>query len=75
MSMENKQFYKSTSKYKNMNSIEFIEDYLGIKLLPYQKVILKAFNIKNKIYYTVFSPIRPYHVFSIQQLKEKTNEQ
>ena len=45
--MENKQFYKSTSKYKDMDSIKFIEDYFGIKLLPYQKVLLKALDTKK----------------------------
>lgn len=73
--MENKQFYKSTSKYKDMDSIKFIEDYFGIKLLPYQKVILKTLDIKDKIYYTVFSPIRPFHIFSYNKQKEKANEQ
>ena len=67
--MENKQFYKSTSKYKDMDSIKFIEDYFGIKLLPYQKVLLKALDTKNKIYYMAFSPIRPFYVFSMQQSK------
>lgn len=37
-----------------MDIVEFIEEYLGIKLLPYQKQILKWINDNNggKIYLT-----------------------
>lgn len=42
-----------------MSTIDFIEQYLGIKLLPYQKILLKIMKIKNDIYYNLFSPIRP----------------
>lgn len=32
--------YESISKYRHMSSIEFAEKELGVKLLPYQKVLL-----------------------------------
>lgn len=39
--------YESTSKYRHMSSIEFAEKELGVKLLPYQKVLLALYDIKD----------------------------
>ena len=41
------EYDKSTSKYRHMSSIEFIEKELGVKLLPYQKVLLALCNIED----------------------------
>ena len=38
------------SSIQDINPIEFIEDYLGIKLLVYQKEILRRMLSTDKIY-------------------------
>ncbi len=69
--MNNKQIYKSVSKYKNMDISNFIEEYLGIKLSLYQKFLLKINGIKGKIYYNLFSPIRPFNISNIIVIMNK----
>ncbi len=41
------EYDKSTSKYRHMSSIEFIEKELGVKLLPYQKVLLALYDTED----------------------------
>ena len=41
------EYHESISKYRHMSSIEFIEQELGLKLLPYQKVLLTLYDIEN----------------------------
>ena len=36
--------YESISKYHHMSSIEFAEKELGVKLLPYQKILLALYD-------------------------------
>lgn len=39
-----------TAKAQNIGPIEFLEDYLGIKLLVYQKEILRRMWVTDKMY-------------------------
>lgn len=41
------EYYESASKYRHISSIEFVEQELGIKLLPYQKVLLALYDIED----------------------------
>lgn len=41
--------YESTSKYRHMSSIEFIEKELGIELFFYQKILFQLTNFNHAI--------------------------
>lgn len=38
--------YESVSKYRHMPTARFIEKYLGMELLPYQKLLLYLLDAK-----------------------------
>ena len=48
--MENQDIkhYESVCRYRKMSTSEFITDVLGIKLLPYQKVMLDMLYIRDR---------------------------
>ena len=53
--MTDEEKFKFKNKYKD-NPVAFIEDfYPDIKLMEYQKLILKALNSKEKLYYSIFN--------------------
>ena len=55
--------------YYKHNPADFIEDYMGIKLLPYQKAILKVFNYTDEINLR-FNPAKyskPFSNIAIEQ--------
>lgn len=39
--------YESRSKYRHMSNIEFAEKELGVKLLPYQKILLTLYDTED----------------------------
>lgn len=41
------QKYESTSRYRKMSSVQFIEEVMGVKLLWYQKLMLTAFEKRD----------------------------
>lgn len=49
------QLYESTSKFRKMSTIEFCE-YMGIELLPYQKLMLCVLERRNEC-------IKPFRVY------------
>lgn len=52
-----------------MNSIDFIEKYFGIKLLPYQKVLLEKIEEEKQIYLVIPPKIgRRYYLDSLKSI-------
>lgn len=42
------QTYESVCRYRKMSSVEFAEEVLGVKLLWYQKLIMRALDARDK---------------------------
>lgn len=51
------QTYESTSIFRKMSTVEFCK-YIGIELLPYQKLLL--YLLDAKYYFEKDWPIRPF---------------
>lgn len=52
------QIYRSASIFRRMSTVRFAEEYMGIQLFPYQKLLL--YLLDAKYYFEKDWPIRPF---------------